>query len=117
MLKNSYFVFALLLLLSGCGMKEINRQYQDLGYLKFNKNISDSFAVTIDGNYKFKLDACIEHKTLENSQYQCTKNSSGEVLFNIGSGSHRVDIFDESGKKIFSQDVYIGLNNTVEIGL
>jgi hypothetical protein len=117
MLKNSLVLLALLLLLGGCGMKQTNRQYQDMGYLKFNKSISDSFSVVVDNNYKFKLDACVEHKKIENSQYQCTKNSSSETLFNVGSGSHMVEIFDENSKKIFSQDIYVGLNNTVEIGL
>ena len=116
MLRNS-IVFCLIVFLSGCGIKEINKQYQDTGFIKFNKNISDSFKITIDDKYKIELSKCVEQKATENQQNRCTKNSSDDKLFNIGSGSHRVDIFDESGKKIFSQDIYVGLNDTVEIGL
>ena len=113
MLKNKLTLSVLLLIIiSGCGSKQINTQIRDVAFLKFNKSMFNDYTVIVNNKYKFTLGACIEN----NNQEQCS-NSTDDKLYEITSGNVVVKVLDSNNNLIMEKEMYIGSSNTKEINL
>jgi ribosomal protein S4E len=116
MFKNKLMFISLLLLMglvfNGCGLKETNTQIRDIAYLKFDKASDKEFKVVINDSKEFKLSKCILNQETGGCQ-----DSNKNNMYEVKSGKVNIKIFDDNNNLIRNKDVYIGSNNTFEIGL
>lgn len=104
MLKNKLTIILILLvvLLSGCGIKQTNTQIKDVSFLKFNKSMFKDYTVIVNEKFKFKLNV---------------NDDTDSKLYEITSGNSVIKVFDNNNNLIMEKEMYIGSSNTMEINL
>jgi len=115
MLQNRVFTTALIISLaifSGCGYKETNRQIRDIGYLKFNKSLFETYTVVVNDTYKFKLDSCSSKDELD----RCKADTMNK-RYEISSGNSNIKVYDKENNLIKEKNIFIGDLVTVEVNL
>ncbi|RXJ91835.1 hypothetical protein CRV01_01715 [Arcobacter sp. CECT 8983] len=110
MLKNSILLI-LLVLFTGCGLKETTTQYRDKAYLLFNKSYNKTYTVVVNDNNQFELKNCYS----TNNQ-KCT-DSSKDTLYEVSAGTNNIKVYDDQNNLLLEDEFYIGSNNTKEIDL
>lgn len=109
MLRNKLFLAFLLVFLTACSYRTSSVQLENIGYIKFFKNSSQTFLVKLNDAKTFKLGSCFSTKKMA-----CHK---ADKSFVVKAGVYKLKVYDTKGKLLLDEKGFVGLLNTKEIRL